>query len=265
MNAALPEDPVAAWNDWRERRAERLRAPEGWLALVGLHWLEPGENRVEGLPGAFTLRGAEVALRARAEDGYRLDGAPAVDRVLRSDDGERPDRLRLGTRTIMVIRRGPALALRVWDPAAPALAAFRSLESFPYDPRWRIEARFEPYDRPREVEQPSAAGPPQPALAPGLARFEVGGRAVALEPTVEPDGSLFFVFRDATAPAETYGAGRFLTAAAPAGGTVVLDFNRACNPPCAFTEFATCPLPQPENVLPVRIEAGEKAPHRPVG
>lgn len=256
-------DPRIAWNTWRERRDARLRAPDGWLALVGLHWLAEGENRVEGLPGVFTVRGAEVTLRARQEDGWRLGDAPVVERALRTDAERDPDRLRLGTRAVVAIRRGPALALRVWDAASPAVQTFRGVEAFPFDPRWRVHARWEPFAAPREVELPSSAGPPQRTLVPGRARFTLDGSELALEPTLEADGALQFVFKDATAPRETYGGGRFLAARPPVSGRLILDFNRAFNPPCAFTEFATCPLAQPENVLPVRIEAGEKIPHGP--
>lgn len=258
-----PLDPRAAWTAWRERRDSRLRAPDGWLALVGLSWLEEGDNHVEGLPGAFAVRGGKVTLRARPEDGWRLGEAPVVERVLRTDAAGEPDRLRLGTRTAVVIQRGPSLALRVWDSASPALQAFRGVEAFPYDPRWRIHARWEPFAAAREVELPATAGPPLRAVVPGRARFTIGVTEVALEPTLEADGALQFVFRDATAPRETYGGGRFLAARPPVSGRVVLDFNRAYNPPCAFTEFATCPLAQPENVVPVRIEAGEKVPADP--
>jgi len=247
----------ASWRAWRERREARLRQPEGWLALAGLHWLSQGENRVEGLPGVFVLRGGRVTLRAAPGDGYLLGGAPVTERALASDAAQKADRLHLATRVVQVIERGGALALRVWDAASPELRSFRGIETFPYDPRWRIAARWEAYPAPREVEQPSAAGPPQKALAPGKAHFTVGGEELSLEPTLE-DGVLMFVFKDATAPAQTYGAGRFLTADLPSGGKVVLDFNRAYNPPCAFTPYATCPLPGRQNVLPVRIEAGEK-------
>jgi len=250
-------DGLDAWKRWRASREARLRDPEGWLALAGLHWLSPGENRVEGLPGAFVLRGGRVALRAAPGDGWTLDGTPVTERVLASDAAERPDRLRLGERVVQVIERGGELALRVWDASSPALRSFHGIEAFPYDPGWRIEARWEAYPSPREVEQPSAAGPPQKALAPGRAHFALGGRAFTLEP-IDEGGELLFVFKDATAPRETYGAGRFLVASAPEGGQVVLDFNRAYNPPCAFTPYATCPLPESQNVLPVRIEAGEK-------
>jgi uncharacterized protein len=258
--AAFPApaaDGLAAWKEWRARREARLRDPEGWLALAGLHWLREGENRVEGLPGTFLLRGRQVTLRAAAADGWTLDGAPVAERALRSDAAEQPDRLRLGARAAQVIERGGQLALRVWDAASPALRAFHGIDTFAYDPRWRVEARWEAYPAPRELEQPSAAGPPQKALAPGRAHFTVGGRELALEP-VDEDGDLLFVFRDATAPKETYGAGRFLVAGAPGDGKVVLDFNRAYNPPCAFSPYATCPLPEPQNVLPIRIEAGER-------
>ena len=250
-------DGQAAWREWRARREARLKDPEGWLALAGLHWLSEGENRIEGLPGVFVLQDGRVALRAAAGDGFRLDGVPVTERVLSSDTSEKPDRLRLGSRVVQVIERGGERALRVWDAASPALRAFHGIEAFPYDPRWRIEARWEAYPSPREVEQPSAAGPPQRALAPGRAHFTVGGRALTLEP-IDEDGGLMFVFKDATASRETYGAGRFLLAQVPEGVKVVLDFNRAYNPPCAFTPYATCPLPEGQNVLPVRIEAGEK-------
>jgi len=252
-----PAADVAAWRQWRHRREARLLDPEGWLALAGLHWLSEGENRIEGLPGSFELRAGRVTLRASPGDGYLLDGVPVAERTLATDATERPDRLHLGARAIQVIARGNALAIRIWDADSPARRDFRGLDVFPYDARWRIEARWEAYERPREVTQPSAIGPPQRALSPGRAHFEVEGRELTLEPTLEDD-ALMFVFKDATAPAETYGAGRFLVARLPSAGKVVLDFNRAYNPPCAFTPYATCPLPDRQNVLPVRIPAGEK-------
>jgi uncharacterized protein (DUF1684 family) len=253
-------DPAfaAGWKAWHERRLASLQRPQGWLALAGLHWLEPGENRVAGLPGVFVLDGTAVTLRAAAADGYLLDGAPVAERALRSDQAERQDRLALGGRTVAVIVRGDRVALRVWDAARPERVRFSGIDAFPVDPRWRIRARWEPYARPREVEIPAAAGPPQQGLAPGRAVFELDGRTLSLQPTQDGD-ELFFVFKDRTAPRETYGGGRFLVAEPPSDGVVVLDFNRAYNPPCVFSPYATCPLPIPENVLPVRVEAGEKA------
>ena len=255
-----PADPAFAadWKAWHDRREARLRVPDGWLALSGLHWLAPGENRVPDLPGAFLLVDGRVTLVAAAGDGNPLEGARGERRTLASDASEKPDRLKLASgKTLQIIDRGGRLAVRVWDAERPELRSFRGIEAFPPDPRWRIEARWEAYRAPREVEVPSVTGQTQRALAPGKAHFQVGGRDVSLEPTADGD-ALFFVFKDATAPKETYGAGRFLTAEAPKDGKVILDFNRAYNPPCVFSPYATCPLPTPENILPVRIEAGEK-------
>jgi uncharacterized protein (DUF1684 family) len=255
--AAAPDGFASAWRAWHAKRIGALAAPQGWLALVGLHWLSPGENRVPGLPGAFVVADGKVALQAAPADAWFLAGRPVTHRVLATDRAERPDDLVVRSKTVRVIDRGGKLALRVWDADAPARRSFRGVDSFLPDPRWRIEARWEEYPAPREVEVPSVVGIPSREQAPGRAHFAIDGKELALEPTLE-DGRLFFVFKDATAPRETYGAGRFLYAAAPKDGKVVLDFNRATNPPCAFTPYATCPLPLPENVLPVRIEAGEK-------
>ncbi len=257
--AGASSDPAfaAEWKAWHDRREERLRQPDGWLALVGLHWLSPGENHVSGVPGVFTVAGGAVTLRAAAADGYTLGGAPVTERRLAPDVSEKPDRLVLGSKQVQVIDRSGRLALRVWDGESRARAGFRGVAAFPPDPRWRIEARWEAYPSPREVVVPSVIGTTSVERVPGRAHFTVAGKELTLEPT-EEDGDLFFVFRDETARTETYGAGRFLYASPPRDGKVTLDFNRAYNPPCAFTPYATCPLPRPENILPVRVEAGEK-------
>jgi uncharacterized protein (DUF1684 family) len=145
----------------------------------------------------------------------------------------------------------------VWDADAPARREFRAIETFPFDPAWRLEARWEAYPEPRPVEVVDVTGTVATRLVPGRALFTVGAQELSLEPTADGE-RLAFVFRDATAGVETYGSGRFLSAGAPRDGRLLLDFNRAFNPPCAFTPFATCPLPRPENVLPVRVTAGER-------
>ncbi len=256
--AAPPASFAAEWKAWHDAREARLRAEDGWLALTGLHWLSPGPNGIPGLPGTFVLEGGRVTLRAAPGDGWTLGGAPVTERVLASDaNGAAPDRVKVGARTAAVIDRGGKLALRVWDAESPVRTGFHGVEAYPPDPRWRIEARWEAYPSPRAVEVPSIVGIPTQEQAPGRAHFTVDGQALTLEPTLEGE-DLFFVFKDRTAPKETYGAGRFLVAEPPKDGKVILDFNRAYNPPCAFTPYATCPLPLPENVLPVRIPAGEK-------
>jgi hypothetical protein len=249
----------ADWEAWRAARLARLREPRGWLAVVALHWLEPGENRLERLPGTFTLRGGEVELSAAPGDGYALRGAPLVRARLASDAEPSPDVVGRGDAvSLQVLARGERRAVRVWDADAPARRDFPGIDCFPYDPAWRIEARWEPWRPPRRVLVEDVTGSVAERDAPGRAVFPVGGRELSLEPTADGE-RLAFVFRDATAGRETYGAGRFLSAEAPRDGVVVLDFNRAFNPPCAFTPFATCPLPRPENVLPVRVTAGERS------
>ena len=255
--AAPVEDFAAEWRSWHARRLAVLKKPYGWLALTGLHWLKPGTNRIPGLPGAFELKDGVVTLVATLEDDYSVGGKLVGRRVLSSDATDTPDRLLNGSRAVMVISRGGKVALRVWDAESPVRKGFKGIDTFPPDPRWRVTARWEAYPRPKAVEVPSVIGTPTRELAPGRAWFQVDGQEYALEPTQDGD-ALFFVFKDRTAPKETYGGGRFLAAPPPRNGSVVLDFNRAYNPPCAFTSYATCPLPRPENVLPVRIEAGEK-------
>jgi uncharacterized protein (DUF1684 family) len=264
----------------RALRETRLASENGWLTLVALHWLTPGENVVgtdpaapialeaPGIPAkacAFDLRpDGSVTLRAEAGAPVAVNGAPPTDAPLASDRTGKPDVVTVGRIRLTLIERAGRLAVRARDPESPRRTGFAGLDYFPVDPALRLEGTFEPYEAPVEVEIPSAQGPPQKAVAPGLVRFTVSGKELALEPTVESgtDETFFFVFSDATAGAETYGAGRFLFAPRPGAGEtrVLLDFNLAQNPPCAFTPYATCPLPLPKNVLPVEIEAGEKVP-----
>jgi uncharacterized protein (DUF1684 family) len=182
------------------------------------------------------------------------------DAPLRTDADGKPDVLKLGRISFFVLRRGDRFAIRVKDPESAALKAFKGVENFPVDPSSRVTARFEPYSTPREVGIPTVLGTTVKMRAPGQVRFKLRGRTLILQPVQEDpaDGQLFFIFRDGTSGRETYPAGRFLYADAPKDGKVVLDFNKAINPPCAFTPFATCPLPPEQNRLKVRIAAGEK-------
>ena len=260
MVRSAPMDPGvlrAEWEAWKAERVARLTGERGWLSVVALRWLAPGVNHVEGLPGTFTLREGRVELVARPVDGYAVGGVPVERRVLASDASPVPDLLSLGNRSVMVLERGGKLALRVWDGDAAARRGFEGIETFPFDLAWRVLARWEAWPTPRPVEVVDVTGSVATRLVPGRAIFTMGGRELSLEPTAEGD-RLAFVFRDATAGVETYGSGRFLTADGPRDGGLVLDFNRAFNPPCAYTPFATCPLPRPGNVLPIRVTAGER-------
>jgi uncharacterized protein (DUF1684 family) len=263
---------------WRAERLASLTADNGWLTVVGLFWLHPGENRFGTDPGnEVVLPGKGTAAIAGTlelrQDGTVLlhpgpgtrvtvAGSPATERLLASDRGGKPDVLAAGAVRFYLIERGGKVAVRVKDPHSVRRVSFAGIRCFPVDPAYRVEGAFEPYPAPREVAVATAQGPEQKMLAPGLVRFQLGGRSLSLEPFISSpdDPGFFFVFRDATSGTETYGAGRFLDTPAPKAPSrvVVLDFNQAYSPPCAFTPYATCPLPPRQNELPVRIEAGEK-------
>jgi uncharacterized protein (DUF1684 family) len=249
------EDYARGVNEWRQLREQRLKAPDGWLTLVDRILLDEGENQ---LPiGTITLR--EGAARLRAAPGVTLDGQPAGERVLRSQEGARADSLQFEGRTYELFRRGDAFAVRVKDPRSPALLGYAGLEHFPIDERWRLVARWERYQPPRTTLHQFDIGPGWERQVPGIARFTLEGLDLALEPVLEEDSRrLFFVFADQTNRTESYPAGRFLYATLPRGDEVELDFNLAFNPPCAFSAFATCPLTPSQNRLAVRVPAGEK-------
>ncbi len=272
--AQAPAEFVAAHQSWRAERFRSLSAEEGWLSLVGLHFLKEGANEAgseTGLPvalpngvpsrvGVFRLDQGRVTFRAEPGAGVTLRGKIVEEAPLRTDAEGEPDVLRVGTLRFHVIRRGDRFAVRVKDTANPALKAFKGVDAFPPDAAYRVVATFKPYPTPRTVAIPTVLGTTEAMPAPGLVRFRLKGRSYTLQPVQEggPDSKFFFIFRDGTAGAETYPAGRFLYADPPKDGKLVLDFNRAVNPPCAFTPFATCPLPPKQNLLKVRIPAGEK-------
>jgi uncharacterized protein (DUF1684 family) len=268
---------VAAIAGWQAERVASLREPDGWLSLAGLYWLRPGENtfgadpanrlvfpagKAPGRAGVLVLDSAAVTLRARPGAAITCDGRPATVLALRADaDSGGPDVLALGSLRFHVIRRGDRVGVRLKDLESPALAGFRGLEYYPVDPGWRVAARWEAHDPPRRIPIANVLGDVNEAESPGVAVFERGGRTYRLEP-IREEGSdeLFFIFGDATNGRGTYGAGRFLYAQPPGpDGRIELDFNRAYNPPCTFTSFATCPLPPAQNRLAVAVTAGEKA------
>ena len=265
---------------FRSEREERLARPDGWLTLVGLEWLQPGAQTfgagfdadvqlpLDGGPaiaGTLVLDPPNVRLEPAPGAGLLADGEPARPGELRVDSEGDPTVLELDRLRFHVIEREGRFGVRIKDPRSPTRIQFPGLSWYPIDPDWRVTGRLDPYERPRRIELAAAAGPAQEAFVPGLVRFRVDGEEHALAPVVsDPDeegSSLFFVFSDRTSGSETYGAGRFLSAEPPSSsGEVVLDFNKAYSPPCAFTPYATCPLPPPENRLGIAVEAGEKDP-----
>lgn len=273
--APPPETYVKTVDAWHAERTARLAAENGWLTLVGLDWLKPGENTLGTAPGStvllpegtapaqagtFVLEGGQVRIRLAAGSGILVNGQVVAEAALKADADGKPDLLRAGRITFYVIRRGDRFGIRMKDPEAPARKAFHGVARFPVDPAWRIEADFLPYATPQTRAIPTVLGTSEPMTAPGLLRFKVKGRIYTLEPVIEDPAhpELFIIFRDATSGKATYPAGRFLAATMPKDGKVVLDFNRAYNPPCAFSHFATCPLPPKRNELRLPVRAGEK-------
>jgi uncharacterized protein len=256
---------------WRAARYAALRREIGWLSLAGLDWLRPGENRIgsdpdlevtlpAGPPVAGTITLADDSMVA---DGvFTHDGAPVEGLPLVDDSEGDPTMLELGDLRFCVIERGGRHAIRTWNTRAPALREFDGIDHWPVDGAWRIDARFEPTPG-RTASVPDVLGFIEEEETPGDVVFELDGLEHRLQALAGgPKGELWLVFGDATNGNETYGGGRFLYTAAPVEGSVEVDFNRAYNPPCVFSPFATCPLPWPENRLPIRVEAGERAYHR---
>ena len=253
---------------WRAARDQRLRSPDGWLALVGLSWLTPGENHVGAHPSNHViLHGHQVPPRVGSmwleDGGVRFvphEGVDLPEAELEDDREGKPTVLELGTLRFHTIRRGERFGVRVRDTAALTLQEFSGVDSYPVDPSWRVHARLEPAAADATIEIADVTGAVNSDTTPGSVVFEREGatwRLAALEG--EEDGSLWLIFGDATNGTETYGAGRFLYTEPPADdGSVIVDFNLAYNPPCVFSPYATCPLPPPGNKLSLRIEAGEK-------
>ncbi len=272
---------------WRAQRATSLRAPEGWLSLIALGWLKEGDNSF----GSAEDCRVQIAAKAPAHiaivrwdkekgtlsllppaggfpNGLRVNGQPAKEQALVPDDAGQPSKLTIGTLTIIVIHRDEHFGLRVKDLEAPTRVGFHGLHWYAPNASYRVHARWIPYNPPKVLDIPTILGTTTHLPAPGAAEFTLDGRVLRLEPVLEDPKStdLFFILADATSKTTTYGAGRFLSTELPDHGVsqpgeVSLDFNRLVNPPCAFTPYATCPLPPAQNRLSVPIPAGEKRYH----
>jgi uncharacterized protein len=255
--------------DWRSRRIAALTRPHGWLSLVGLHWLEGERWRLGSDAGndvVLATGPAHLGVLQREGDGrFVIELAADVDAhvgepgIRRGDLGDGADVI-FGEARMILLGRGQRHALRVWDAQAPTRTGFAGIEHFPVDIAWRFDADWVAYDTPRTLEIVDVTGTVVGMRNPGRAEFEVEGRRYRLDAVQEEgDSQLWFILADRTNSRETYGGGRFLYAPLPdEHGRVMVDFNRAYNPPCAFTEFSTCPLPPPENRLDLRVTAGEK-------
>ncbi len=275
--ATLPPDPAVYEKEvetWRQQRLAGLKKEDGWLTLVGLYWLKPGANRFGSDPGnpvilpegkapavAGTLTRDGDTVRLSVEPGVALtaNGKPVTPGMtVSADAGGKPAVLELGSLNFFVIKRGDRVGVRIRDKASPVLASFKGIDEYPIQPEWRIVARFEPY-KDKKIPIANIIGQVEDETSPGAVVFDWRGKTYRIDALEGgDDGGLFLIFGDQTNGKETYGAGRFLDTEAPKDGKVVVDFNTAYNPPCAFTAFATCPLPPAGNKLQLRVEAGEK-------
>ncbi len=271
--AGAPMDIEAETRAWHKKRIDSLTSDDGWLSLVGLYWLKEGKNPVGSSKnnevvlsakapaqlGVFVRNGEKVTLELTRGVTLLKGDELFTGGEVRSDASGEPDVLRLGTLRLLVIKRGDRIGIRVKDSDAEARRDFHAIAMYPANAKWRIEARFEPAHGSRTLAVPNVLGTIEQMSSPGTAVFTVDGKEYRLDPVVEPgENQLFFIFGDETNKTETYGSGRFLYTDMPRNGRVTLDFNRAYNPPCAFSAYATCPLPPRQNKLALRIEAGEK-------
>lgn len=259
---------------WQKTRLANLTKEDGWLTLIGLHWLKEGENTFGSDPSNSVVIskmpkfGGSIWLE---NDIARIEIAPGVEITndgkpvasgfdLKSDADGQPTVLNFDSLTFFVIKRSDQYALRVRDKESQVRTSFKGLEYFPIDPKFRIEARFENYNPPKKIPIGNVTGTVSEETSPGAIVFEIDGTTYTLDPILEQGTEdLFIIFSDQTSGKETYGAGRYLYTKQPdENGRLIIDFNKAYSPPCAFTEFATCPLPPPQNRIPIRIEAGEK-------
>jgi len=273
--AAMPRqgsEYVAKVQAFRKEAETELTRENGWLSVVGLCWIQDGQTigmtvDAKGHPVipcppskpstcGFTRNGDRITLTVSQSKRVVLDGKPVEPGTMPMEGGG----VSVGPITMTVIRRGSRIGIRVFDNKSKAREEFRGRKWFAVDPAYRISAKYVAYETPRTMPITNVLGDTQPVPNPGYVEFSLHGQKCRLEAEGQGEG-LFFNFSDKTSGRSTYPAGRFLDAPKPESGMVTLDFNQATNPPCAFTAFATCPLPPSGNALPVDVKAGEKTHH----
>ena len=247
--AGAYQDEIAKW---RHDREARLVADEGWTTVAGLFWLKPGVNKFPAIPAPVEFLYEKGAVKVHHSGKWQ---------TLRPDISGADDKLVIGSLTMNVIERDGRQGIRLRDKNSKYRREFKGLKYFPVKPEYRVEAKWLPYPKPKKVVVSTVIDGVKEAYdATGQVEFTLNGRKLHIEPVVDGD-ELFFIFRDLTTGKSTYNAGRFLYSPLAKNGKVTIDFNKAYNPPCAFTPFATCPLPPPQNRVDAAIEAGELAYH----
>ncbi len=271
--ALAESDYVTGVQKWRAEEEADLKKPNGWLTLSGLFWLKEGTNTVgagpefdvhltdhfkQGKFGEINLHDGKASLKVDQGVEAKADGKPVSTIALVSDAKGKPTEIRTGSQLFYLIQREDRYGIRVKDNESKSRTEFKGQNWYPINESYRVPAHLAAWPEPQELLVPNVLGGHFKMKSPGLLKFTLDGKELSLQPVLEDDGSLFLIFRDQTNDTETYSAGRFLYADKPVNGVAMLDFNKAENPPCAFTPYATCPLPPAGNDLPVAIPAGEK-------
>jgi uncharacterized protein len=273
-NTTQPETYREEIEAWKEKRISNLKARDGWLNLAGLYWLQEGMNtfgsdssnnlvfplQAPAFIGVFERKGDSIYLLSTTVP-VLINGIPSAHLKIRSDASGSPDMMTVDSLAWFVIKRNDKYGVRLRDFNNPMIDSLTGIPCFETNDRWRITAAFKPYSKPEKHLVKTIIGTVEENLVPGELHFRVSGKKLTLYPFVAEHG-FFLVFGDETNGSETYPAGRFLYTNAPdTNNQVIIDFNKAYNPPCAFTPYATCPLPLRKNILPIAIEAGEKTVH----
>lgn len=259
---------------WDQRRAERLKADDGWLNLVGRTWLKPGENKfgsakdnevmiesdkVPAYMGVFVFQDLTVTMKVNDGVEALFNGNPVKEIVMIGDHKKEMTVFQYGSIKWNLIVRNELYGIRFRDLESEFVKTFSGIERFPVNEDWRITAQFEVYNPPKKMEVPNVLGQVDDEMSPGAIVFTKDNQNYRLN-AIDAGDKLWFIFADGTSGKETYGGGRFLytDTKADSTGKVIVDFNKAYNPPCVLTKFATCPLPPRENYIKLRITAGEK-------
>jgi len=266
---------VESIKEWQVQRLERLKDKNGWLSLVGLYWLEEGENsfgsdttndivfpeKADAYSGILILEDSLVTLRVAKGVEVLVGDSLVTEMELADDHLENTTRLQQGDLAWYIVKRGERYGIRLRDHKHPRLNELDHIPNYPIQTDYVVEATLEAFDTPRIMTVPTPVeGYTEDYECPGILKFRINGTDLELYPFTSRN-VYFLVIADETTGLDSYGAGRFMYTASDSLGRIILDFNKAYNPPCAFSPFATCPMPPRENFLPIAIEAGEKSVH----
>lgn len=258
--------------EWRNDYETKLRSENSWLSLAGLFWLKEGintigggsnydiqltENFKNGKFGEILFQNGTAILKVENGIEALKDGQKFSEAALISDEKGKPSTIEIGSQSFYLIKRENKYGIRLKDKSNKPLLDFKGLHWFPVSQKYKIVAQFEPFEKPKEILVPNIMGGNFKLKSEGLLKFKINGKSYSLQPVTEDD-KFFIIFRDSTSKTETYSLGRFLYADKSKDNKIILDFNKAENPPCAYTSFATCPIPPPQNRLQATIKAGEK-------